>query len=218
MTLPPGLAEQINRHRHVKVPRRLREQQLLALAGDLFARNGYAGTSMDELARRAGISKPVVYELLGSKEQVYRRCVLQQSEELAAAIGTATAAESDPGRRLQAGVLAFFRFVQAHRRVWEALAGEVSPFAEQAAQVRRRQTELATALIADGARALGLELDATRIEATAHLINGAVEGLARWWGGHPELSPERCAEWVVDLVLPGLASMTGRRSGTAVSA
>ncbi|MBV8444619.1 MAG: TetR/AcrR family transcriptional regulator [Candidatus Dormibacteraeota bacterium] len=218
MGLSPALAAQISRHRHGRVPRTLREQQLLALAGDLFAQNGFAGTSMDELARRAGISKPVVYELLGSKEQVYRRCVLQQSEELAAAIAAATAPETDPGHRLEAGVLAFFRFVQAHRRVWEALAGEVSPFAEQAAQVRRRQTELATALIADGARALGLELDTTRIEATAHLVNGAVEGLARWWGEHPELSPEQCAGWVVDLVLPGLESMTISRSGTGPSA
>jgi len=55
---------------HGRVPRELRERQLLELAEELFGERGYAGASMDELARRAGVTKPVVYELFGSKDSV----------------------------------------------------------------------------------------------------------------------------------------------------
>ena len=49
---------------HGRVPRAVRGRQLLELAAELFAERGYGGASMDELARRAGVTKPVVYELL----------------------------------------------------------------------------------------------------------------------------------------------------------
>ena len=61
-------ALQVTDFQHGRVPRAVRERQLLELAEELFAERGYAGTSMDELCRRAGVTKPVVYELFGSKD------------------------------------------------------------------------------------------------------------------------------------------------------
>src|ERR1700737_1234433 len=87
---------------------------------------------------------------------------------------------------------------------WGALAWEVTPFAAEAAAVRRRQTELVAALLAASAGRLGVEVDHLRVEATAHLLNGAVEALARWWGGHEDMSAEQMTDWAVALVLPGL--------------
>ncbi|MBB3050545.1 AcrR family transcriptional regulator [Prauserella isguenensis] len=48
-----------------------RRQQLLNVARALFAEKGYDGTSVEEIARRANVSKPVVYEHFGGKEGVY---------------------------------------------------------------------------------------------------------------------------------------------------
>ncbi|MEA2418363.1 MAG: hypothetical protein QOE60_569, partial [Thermoleophilaceae bacterium] len=72
----------------------MRERQLLELAEALFAERGYAGASMDELARRAGVTKPVVYELFGSKEGLFGACVDRSIERLAGEIASAVRAEA----------------------------------------------------------------------------------------------------------------------------
>src|SRR3954462_14623649 len=61
--------------RHGRVPRAVRERQLVELGEELFAERGFAKASMDELARRAGVTKPVIYELFGSKEGLFRACL-----------------------------------------------------------------------------------------------------------------------------------------------
>src|SRR5438132_7236311 len=189
---------------HGRVPRAIRERQILALAEDLFAEQGYASASMDELARRAGVSKPVIYALVGSKEQLYRRCVEHHSEMLAARIATAAGRAVGPEAQLRAGVLAFFTFVNDHRQVWEALTWYATPFAAEAAAMRRRQTELAALLLADAAERLGAPRDPQQVDAVAHAVNGAVEALARWWRDHSDVTPERLADLAVELLLPGL--------------
>ena len=76
-------AQQVQDFKHGRVPRPVRERQLLELAEELFAERGYAGASMDELARRAGVTKPVVYELFGSKDGLFGACVDRSIERLA---------------------------------------------------------------------------------------------------------------------------------------
>jgi AcrR family transcriptional regulator len=199
-----GVAAEIADYAHGRVPRALRERQILSLAEELFAEEGFAGASMDELARRAGISKPIIYALVGSKEQLYRRCVERMSAELSSRLAAAASSETDPAEQLRAGVGAFFTFVAEHRRLWEALAWEVTPFAAEAADIRRRQTELVAGLLASNARRVGVNADPLRVEAVAHLLNGAIEALARWWGSHEALSAEQLTDWAVDVILPGL--------------
>ncbi|TMB92351.1 MAG: helix-turn-helix transcriptional regulator [Chloroflexi bacterium] len=89
MAIATDIIAALAAYAHGRVPRAIRERQILALAEDLFAEQGYANASMDELARRAGVSKPVIYALVGSKEQLYRRCVERHSEILATRIATA---------------------------------------------------------------------------------------------------------------------------------
>jgi AcrR family transcriptional regulator len=75
--------------RHGRVPRVVRERQLVELGEELFAERGYAKASMDELARRAGVTKPVIYELFGSKEGLFRACLEGLALRLADAIAEA---------------------------------------------------------------------------------------------------------------------------------
>src|ERR687894_1257586 len=79
---------------HGRVPREVRERQILRLAEDLFTERGFAGASMDELAARAGVSKPVIYDIVGSKKALYERCFERAGDELADAI--LRAAETHP--------------------------------------------------------------------------------------------------------------------------
>lgn len=204
------IAAEVAVYPHGRVPRSLRERQVLAVAEDLFAEVGFAGASMDEVARRVGVSKPVVYGLIGSKEQLYQRCVERQAQTLASRIAVAVQSETAPEAQLRAGALAFFVFVGEHRRLWEALASDPSPFAAEVADIRRRQDDLIATLLAAAAERFGVELGTARLNAIAHAINGANEALARWWRDHEELTPDQLATWSVELLLPGLQQLLWR--------
>ena len=81
-----AISSSISDFRHGRVPRELRERQLVELAEQLFADRGYGGTSMEELASRAGVTKPMVYELFGSKDGVFRACVDRAVEQMARSV------------------------------------------------------------------------------------------------------------------------------------
>jgi AcrR family transcriptional regulator len=189
---------------HGRVPRELREQQLLELAEALFAERGYAGASMDELAKRAGVTKPVVYELFGSKDGVFEACVDRSIERLADDVVAAVRAETDPEARLRAGGIAFLRFAAGNRVAWD-LMSMGGRFAEQARGLRARQAELIRGLMAEIA-AEGT--DPRELEVAAHAVNAAYEGVAHWMWEHPDIPIEQLADWVVELLLPGLRRFT----------
>ena len=185
------------------MPRAVRERQLIELAEELFSERGYQGASMDELARRAGVTKPVVYELFGSKDGLFRACLERSAELLATRIAEAVRAETDPEARLRAGGLAFLRFAADHRVAWELMME--GRFSDAATAVRRRQAALVHELLREMAPA-GIDQD--ELEVAAHAINSAYEGVAHWMWEHPDVPLEQLADWTVELLLPGLRRFT----------
>jgi len=197
-------APQVKDFKHGRVPRPVRERQLLELAEALFAERGYAGASMDELARRAGVTKPVVYELFGSKDGLFGACVDRSIERLAADISTAVRAEDEPEARLRAGGLAFIRFAAGNRVAWDLMSMGGS-FEQKARAVRSSQAELIRELMAEMARD---DVDQRELEVAAHAVNAAYEGVAHWMWAHPDVPIEQIADWIADLLIPGLRRFT----------
>ena len=197
-------APQVEDFKHGRVPRPVRERQLLELAEALFAERGYAGASMDQLARRAGVTKPVVYELFGSKDGLFGACVDRSIERLAADISTAVRAEDEPEARLRAGGLAFIRFAAGNRVAWDLMSMGGS-FEEKARAVRSSQAELIRELMAEMARD---DVDQRELEVAAHAVNAAYEGVAHWMWAHPDVPIEQIADWIADLLIPGLRRFT----------
>ena len=195
---------------HGRVPRAVRERQVLALAEELFAERGYSGASMDELASRAGVSKPVIYDLFGSKERLHHRLFERAADELAETVARAVVGHDDPEDQLRASALAFFEFIRGHRAGWEMISRDDAGGRHAAAVtgIRARQNAFVTALLAQRAAASGRSVDEARIEAAAHLLNGAFESLAEWWRGHPDVPAETLADWLVAFAAPGLAELT----------
>jgi AcrR family transcriptional regulator len=190
--------------KHGQVPRPVRERQLLELAEELFAERGYAGASMEELAGRAGVTKPVVYELFGSKEGLFGACVDRSIERLAAEIAAAVRAETEPEARLRAGGLAFIRFAAGNQVAWD-LMSMGGRFAEQAHSVRTSQAELIRELMAEMASE---DADPRELEVAAHAINAAYEGVAHWMWAHPDVPIGQVADWIAELLIPGLRRFT----------
>ena len=189
--------------RHGRVPRALRERQLVELGERLFAERGFAKASMDELARRAGVTKPVIYELFGSKDGLFRACLESLARRLAEQIADAARAEEDPEARLRAGGLAFLRFASDNRVAYELLYE--GRFSDAAVSVRRRQAALILGLMREMAPA---GVDPRELELAAHAVNSAYEGVAHWMWDHPDVPLERLADWTVELLLPGLRRFT----------
>jgi AcrR family transcriptional regulator len=197
-------ARQVQDFKHGQVPRAVRERQVLELAEALFAERGYGGASMDELARRAGVTKPVVYELFGSKEGLFGACVDRSIERLAAEIAAAVRAQDEPEARLRAGGLAFIRFAAGNRVAWD-LMSMGGRFAEQARSARSSQAELIRGLMAE----IAVEgADPRELDVAAHAVNAAYEGVAHWMWEHPDIPIDQLADWVVELLLPGLRRFT----------
>jgi AcrR family transcriptional regulator len=197
-------ALRIEDFQHGRVPRAVRQRQLVELAEQLFAERGFARTSMEELARRAGVTKPVIYELFESKDGLFRACVDRAIERMAASIVEAFRSETDPEARLRAGGLAFLRFARDNRVAWDLMAMQ-GRFADQAQAVRRDQAQLIRTLMAEIAPE---GTDPQELEAVAYAVNSAYEGAAHWMWEHPEAPVEQVADWIVALLLPGLRRFT----------
>ena len=211
----------IEEFRHGRVPRAVRERQLVELGEELFAERGFAKASMEELARRAGVTKPVIYELFGSKEGLFEACLeglaMRLAESIAEAArgadeagvtaggagGAASAAAPDPEARLRAGGLAFLRFAAENRVAYELLYE--GRFSDAAVRVRRRQAALILELMREIAAD---DVDPRELEVAANAVNSAYEGVAHWMWDHPEMDVEELADWTVELLLPGLRRFT----------
>lgn len=216
-TRPPGDEAALGGYAHGRVPREVRRRHVLALAEALFIERGYQQASMDELARRAGVSKPVVYDLVGSKEELFGSCMAASSQDLAERIGTAVAgaAEGDLEAQLRAGALAFFDFVGERRDAWAALlSGAGAPVTAAVATIRQHQAGQVVGLLTAGAADAGVDVDPVGVEGLAHALNGAFESLAAWWPDHPELDAGQLADLVTDMVWPGLARLVADDAGS----
>jgi len=209
-----AIEAEVARHPHGRVPRELRRRQVLAVAEALFVERGYAATSMEDVAAGAGVTKPVVYGLVGSKEQLFEACMLRAAEELAARVATGVLA-AGPGdeARLRAGALAWFEFIGERRALWDALlASDDAPASAAIDAVRARQDAFVAAQLAAGAAERG-EIDAELLSAVATAMNGAFEALGRWWSDHPDRTAAELADLCTALVLPGLSGLLDWEAG-----
>lgn len=90
-----------------------RREQLLEIARELFAERGYEGTSVEEIAARAGVSKPVVYEHFGGKEGAYAVVVDRETQTLHNAIRTALTIPGAGSREtLERGAMALLEYIE----------------------------------------------------------------------------------------------------------
>lgn len=191
-----------------RVPRAQREAQMIAVAEQIFAEKGYQASSMDEIAERVGVSKPMIYEYFGSKEGLLVACIRAARAEL---LGVTTASvEGVPAAEeaLRSGLTAFFAFIDSHRRSWEvlrqgaAVAGQAA--LDELEGVRQQQTEVNATLFASFLPDVG-DRD---LEAYAEVVVGACERLASWYVGREDVTAEDAAAIIMRMVWFGLATST----------
>lgn len=170
----------------------MREPLILAVAGQVFASDGYERASMDRIAELAGLSKPMLYAYFGSKEGLYSAYIEVTGRELVQRLARADRAQVPRGAQLREPISEFLAFVAEHRDGWKVLFHEVNasrPLVELVAQLRTQVVHDVRRMLEAGTGSWpGLAPPAS--DGVAHAIVGAGESLANWWLDHPEVSRE----------------------------
>jgi AcrR family transcriptional regulator len=190
-----------------------RMEQTLVAAHALFAERGYAAVKMDEIAASVGVTKPLLYNYFGNKEQLYITCMERAGDSLTATVAEAVGETASPGEALGAGVRSFFAFLDSDRAAWAVLFDETLPrggeVADRVADYRRMIVELVSGSML--AQLPQDKRDAARIEieALSTALLGAAEALARWWLRTEEIGANDAAELLISTIEPGLRTRSG---------
>ena len=110
--------------RGVRLPRSARRAQLLEAAQAIFVDRGYHAAGMDEIAERAGVSKPILYQHFPGKRELYLALLDTADEEIISEVLASMQSSEDNKERVQATISAYFEFVArksgAYRLVFES--------------------------------------------------------------------------------------------------
>src|SRR5205085_512733 len=185
-----------------------RREAILDAALEVFAQRGYNGSSIDEIAQTAGISKALIYEHFPSKRDLHVSLLESHVQEIFKRLAEA-AATSDPGEvRLRAGVDAFLGFVETRRDAFRMLFRDaVEPEVAGIVAAVQRQTAAAVAgmIATEPRKGRGdPKRDAVAIEMLGQQLTGAVQSLALWWGDYLEVFREGLVDLVMNFAWVGL--------------
>jgi AcrR family transcriptional regulator len=178
--------------RTARLPRSARRKQLLAAAQEVFVAQGYHSAAMDDIAERAGVSKPVLYQHFPGKLDLYLALLDTHAEALVTQVREAMASTTDNKVRVDAAIQAYYDFVdgegQAYRLVFESDLRNENPVRERVDRVNAEcMAAIADTITADTG------LDRESAELLAMGLIGAAEVSARYWLANERAIPKHAA-------------------------
>lgn len=180
--------------RGTRLPRMARRRQLLSAAQEVFVENGYHAAAMDEIAERAGVSKPVLYQHFPGKLELYLALLDMHVEDMIGRMRDALASTTENKQRVKNTFRAYFDFVstqgEAFRLVFESDLRNVAPVRQRVERALQDCAEMISQVIQEDT---GVSSD------EAHLLGvglvGMAEVSARYWisthGSIPKDSAEQ---------------------------
>jgi AcrR family transcriptional regulator len=184
------------RPRGTRLPRLARRRQLLDAALEVFVARGYHAAAMDEIADRAGVSKPVLYQHFPGKQELYLALLDESVERLIEGLRTALRSNPDNRERVNATFAAYFGYVAEHSGTFRLVFE--SDFTSEPAV--RERLDAADRLCADMISQV-IKEDAGLADDEAHLLSIGLLGMAqvsaRYWLGTVGTIPKEAAEQLV---------------------
>ena len=189
-----------------------RREQLLDIGRRLFAERGLDGTSIEEIAAQAGVSKPVVYEHFGGKEGLYAVVVDREVERLTTT--TMMLFEGDHSRpKFEAAAVALLRYIEDNADGFRILVRDSSPgstsgtygtlLSDIAGQVEY--------IMADFLKSRGRDPKLARMY--SQLMVGMVAFTGQWWLDARKPKLEQVAANLIDLAWNGLSHLESQSPG-----
>lgn len=196
-----------------RMPRAVREQQMLDAAVRTFGQRGYRAASMDEIADLAGVSKPLVYLYLNSKEDLFTACIRREAAALTAAVRAGVEPGLPADRQLWEGLQAFFTHTAQNPDGWAVLHLQArthgEPFAAEVSAMREEIVAFVTQLIVIAAREAHRDpsLPEREVAGLAEALVGAAESLAAWANATPGVSARQAAATLMNFAWAGLGAL-----------
>jgi len=185
---------------------------MLDAAVDMFSVNGYHETSMDAIAAKAQISKPMLYLYYGSKEELFGACLNRELTRFIDAVSADIDAQQNPKDVLRNAILSFMHYIDANRASWIVMytqATNSQAFAQTVREGRQRITDLVAGLLRAGTRHPEPDTD---FDMMAVALVGAGEAVAtRLSTGDTDV--DEAAELMINLFWRGLKGAPGDRDG-----
>jgi AcrR family transcriptional regulator len=192
--------------KRVRMTAQERREQLVGVARSLFAERGYEATSIEEIAERAGVSKPVVYQHFGGKEGLYAVVVDREVLHLTSSIRRSFDA-GQPRLVAEQAADAFLTYIEEHEEGFRVLVRDApigmtdGSFASVIDDVAARAEEL---LIGEFDHR---GFDEETAPMYARMLVGAVALVGEWWLDHRTMPREDVAAHVVNLLWNGLRAL-----------
>lgn len=186
-----------------------RREVIVAAASELFAERGYRGTSVEEIARRSGVTPPVVYEHFSSKVELYRDLLERHFAELRGVWSQHLAGDDPLAERIARSCDAWFAYVEVHpfagRVLFRDGAGdpEIEPVHREVAE-RSKAAVMQLFVAEPGAENVAGRNDAEGLEMAWVVLRGVLQGLAVWWSEHPAVARERVVATAMSSLWIGL--------------
>jgi AcrR family transcriptional regulator len=193
------------RPRGTRLPRRARRNQLLGAAQEVFVAQGYHSAAMDDIADRAGVSKPVLYQHFPGKLELYLALLDQHCEALLQAVRGALESTTDNKQRVAATMEAYFAFVEheggAFRLVFESDLTNEPAVRERVDKVSLDCAKAVSEVIAEDTK-----LPAEQSMLLAVGLCGMAQITARYWlGAGQQIPRDAAAKLISSLSWRGIA-------------
>lgn len=173
-----------------------RRAEIEAAATDVFAERGYRGASIDEIARRTGVTPPVLYDHFASKQDLYKQLLERHFADLRRIWRENFPGEAPARERVARSVDAWFAYIEANpfagRLLFRDTSGdpEVAALHEQVA-AGSRAAVMRLFVAEPGAVGLGGSGSELGLEMSWVVLRGVLQGLAIWWVDHPQVPREQ---------------------------
>ncbi|MGY1699147.1 TetR/AcrR family transcriptional regulator [Geodermatophilus sp. SYSU D00766] len=181
-----------------------RREQLVAVGRAVFAERGYDATSIEELAVRAEVSKPVVYEHFGGKEGLYAAVVDREMQQLLSRFTAALAQEGGPRTLLERAALVLLDYVEDDTEGFRVLSRDVpgsGTYSSLLGELARRVEHILAGQFA------GRGYDPALAGLYSSALVGMVALVGQWWLEHRSPAKEEVAARLVDLAFSGLSRL-----------
>lgn len=200
--------------RTTRMPRAQREEQILEVAEAVFAERGYQTTTMEDVADRVGVTKPLLYEYFGSKEGLLSAAVDRARAQLRAATLTAwqsVPVDGDLEAFFRTGIAAFFDFIDEHASAFSLIQQEAALATSAGPGIESIREQQSRVIVETLQRVPGLEdVDALLLEGYAEIIIGACERVAVWRLDRAEVSAQDATDLVMSGVWHGIGSLVSQ--------
>jgi AcrR family transcriptional regulator len=182
--------------RKKRIGRAARRSLIEAAASELFATRGYRGASIEEIARRSGVTPPVVYDHFESKLDLYRQLLERHFAELREVWRRNFSGDDPPRQRVARSFDAWFAYVEEHPFAGRVLFRDASADPEVAAVHAAVATSSRNAILPlfaaePGAAELTGSIEGEGLEMAWVVLRGVLQGLAIWWADNPDVPRER---------------------------